>query len=672
MVTKVVYVCLAGLTAVAFSSPAIDAQSPTLLVDANADQHSISRNIYGIANYGLDASFAEEIKVPNIRWGGDGATRYNWQVDSSNSGFDWYFMGGTGVADPVPSGQVDTMIRTYRPAGAGALITVPIIPYVNKSSEYNCSFPTSTYGAQQSTNPYVHPDGENCGNSVTTSGGQLADTNILANHIPNTTGLEEGWVQHLSASFGMAANGGVPYYQLDNEPSGWGNTHRDVEPKGASYPTIVALGQQYAAAIKQVDSTAKVLGPSDFSGGGWIGTPSQQNSLMAGQYYLQRMAAYQAAHGRRILDYFDEHYYPSFSDATSQLASTRTLWDPSYNSGSWEEQYYFYGAMALIPRFQSWVATYYPGTKVAISEYSIDSGNKLITDALAEADVLGIFGRQQLDFANMWTAPGPTDPIAYAFRLFRNYDGAGSQFGDGSVLATSTNQAALSVYAAKRSLDGALTVLVINKTTSEINTQLAIANYSGSSAAVYSYSQANLTSIVSLGKVSLNSETLTYNFPGYSATLLVMSGNSTPPATKQPIANGKYTLINDASLLLLEDPRWSDAVGLQMDQHIATNQANQRWYLTYQGGYYTIQNKNSLLYLTDPDTAAETTGALEQYPLSGSDSQLWAIAGGAGNWVIRNKASGLVIADPNSSKTALTGIVVEKQAGGTNESWAIE
>ena len=43
-------------------------------------------------------------------------------------------------------------------------------------------------------------------------------------------------------------------------------------------------------------------------------------------------------------------------------------------------------------------------------------------------DVLGIFGREPLDFANMWSPPGAQDPIAYAFRMFRNYDGNGGQF----------------------------------------------------------------------------------------------------------------------------------------------------------------------------------------------------------------------------------------------------
>src|SRR5580698_4337899 len=201
------------LLAFAATQPSVAQTAPVLTVDAAGNPHPINPDVYGIANYSLDAGFAKEIQVPNIRWGGDGTTRYNWQVDSSNSGFDWYFMGGSGETTPVPSASPDLMVNTYKPADA--LITIPIIPYVNKSAAWSCSFPVSIYGAQQSTNPYVHPNGDTCGNSVTPSNTQLIDNNIFANHIDNTVALQQGWLQHLISTFGTAANGGVPYYQLD-------------------------------------------------------------------------------------------------------------------------------------------------------------------------------------------------------------------------------------------------------------------------------------------------------------------------------------------------------------------------------------------------------------------------------------------------------------------------
>jgi hypothetical protein len=528
---------LLGLLVLSLTAPlhracAQSTGAPTLSVDAAASRNPISPDIYGIASYGLDATFAREIQVANIRWGGDGTSRYNWEVDSSNSGYDWYFMGGSGAATaPTPGASPDLMVNTYKPAHANALITIPILPYVNKSYAWSCSFPVSEYGDQTSTNPYVFPivNGvtETCGNSIATvatnGSTQLLDHDILANHISNTTALQQGWVQHLVSTFGTAAGGGVKYYQLDNEPLGWSNTHRDVQPNTATYATIVQLGQAYAAAVKQKDGSALILGPSDFTLGGWVGTASQQGGLWAGQYYLQQMAAYDQTNHLRLLDYFDEHYYFDISTPAAQLASTRTLWDPTYNGGTWVEQYDFNGPMQLIPRFKNWINTYYPGTKLSLSEYSIDSGQKSIVDAIAEMDVLGIFGREQLDFANMWSPPAPTDPIAYSFRMFRNYDGNGHQFGDTSISAVSSDQGSLSLYAAQRTSDNAVTILAINKTTAPITSAIALANLSLPPAAqVYVYSAANFTSIVQSANATITAGTLSYTFPSYSAVMFVV------------------------------------------------------------------------------------------------------------------------------------------------------
>ena len=509
----------------------------SLSVDAAAPRHAISPDIYGIANYGLDAAFAKEIQVVNVRWGGDAATRYNWQVDSSNSGFDWYFMGGNGASSaPVPGASVDQMISTYKPALA--LVTIPIIPYVNRSYAQTCSFPVSQYGAQTSTNPYVSAINgvkEQCGNGIaatTTAMKQLQDRDVLANHIANSTTLQRAWVEHLVGTFGTAAAGGVKYYQLDNEPLGWSNTHRDVQPTSALYKDIVGLGQAYAATIKDVDSSALILGPSDFTLGGWLGATDQQGGLFAGQYYLQQMAAYERANHLRLLDYFDEHYYFDVSSPAAQLASTRTLWDPKFNGGTWVEKYAFKGPMHLIPRFKDWISTYYPGTKLAISEYSIDSGKKSVIDAIAEMDVLGIFGREQLDFANMWGPPGPTDPIAFAFRMFRNYDGKGHGFGETSISAQSSDEPSLSLYAAERGGDHALTILAINKTAAPIASAIVLKGITQpSSAHVFVYSAANLKSIVQADDAVINAAALTYSFPSYSAVLFIVRA---PDAKRAP------------------------------------------------------------------------------------------------------------------------------------------
>ncbi len=545
------------------------ATAPSITVDASQGRHAINPDVYGIVNYGLDSAFAKEIRLPNTRWGGDGTTRYNWQVDSSNAGFDWYFMGGSGAANPTPSAGPDAMIQTYGAAGAKALITIPIIPYVNKSAAWSCSFPVSVYGPQQSTNPYVHPNGDNCGNSISSSGTQLKDTNIYANHVDNTPAFQQSWMQHLIAAFGKASAGGVLYYQLDNEPGGWSNTHRDVLPNGATYDTIFNLGTEYASVIKSTDPTAQVLGPSDFTLGGWIGTSAdmqEHGGLYAGQWYLQEMQAYGNQHGSRVLDYFDEHVYGgSESDNNYELQSTRSLWDPNYNSGTWVEQYYF-GNMQLIPRFKGWINQYYPGTKMAFSEYSWGQHGTLY-GALAEADILGIFGQQGLDFANMWDPPKSTDPTAYAFRLYRNYDGQGGSFGETSVSASSNDVSQVTVYGSQRASDGALTLVVINKTANALTPTVSLKNFNAQpSAKLFTYSSANLQGIAQQPNVTVSNGTVNVPAPAQSASVVVIPQATGPlsrvgwKATASSTAGGTYSGANQQPGQALDgnaNTRWS-------------------------------------------------------------------------------------------------------------------
>src|SRR5690348_13802523 len=58
-------------------------------VDAAASRHPISPLIYGVA-FGPKADLAA-LKSPLNRSGGNSETRYNWQLNATNHGFDWFF-----------------------------------------------------------------------------------------------------------------------------------------------------------------------------------------------------------------------------------------------------------------------------------------------------------------------------------------------------------------------------------------------------------------------------------------------------------------------------------------------------------------------------------------------------------------------------------------------------
>jgi hypothetical protein len=87
----------------------------------------------------------------------------------------------------------------------------------------------------------------------------------------------------------------------------------------------------------------------------------------------------------------------------------------------------------------------------------------------------------------------------------------------------SSDQGSLSIYAAQRSSDNVVTVLVINKTTAAIASAISFANLNlPSSAQVYTYSAANLAAIVHASNAPVANSSVSYSFPGYSAVLFVI------------------------------------------------------------------------------------------------------------------------------------------------------
>jgi Glycoside hydrolase family 44 len=522
----------------AYFKSAIAQNSLSLSVDVTADRHSISPDIYGMNDFAIDPALAKELRIPVERWGANHTSRYNWLVDSSNVGDDFFFVGGGDNKNPIPGDSTDKIVKTNRSNGSKSIVTIPTIGYVNKFSTWNCGFRVSKYGAQEKTNPYIFPEGDKCGNGKRPDGTLITNNNRLDVSIVSNPDFQKAWVQHLVKTHGTAAKGGVQIYQMDNEPSGWGNTHRDVHPEPTSYDELRDRTFQYASMVKATDATAKVLGPSDF---GWPvyvdsgvkGDREKHGGVWFARWYLQQMRAYEQQKGVRILDYFDEHYYPAADDiclancpagdAKTQalrLRSTRSLWDSTYTDESWIGKYN--PPLTIIPRFREWVKQDYPGTKVAITEYNW-GGLESMNGALTQAEILGIFGREQLDLATLWGPPKSSEPGAYAFRTYMNYDGKGGKYGETWVRSQSTDGGQLSIYGAQRTKDGALTLVIINKTSKNLTSNLSLKGFNpGAKAQVYTYSEANLRAIVRQSDLSVSAAGFGATYPANSITLVAL------------------------------------------------------------------------------------------------------------------------------------------------------
>jgi uncharacterized repeat protein (TIGR01451 family) len=519
------------------------AQNPatTVTIDASANPHAINPLIYGVA-FG-DATTLPDLNSPVNRYGGNNSSRYNWQVNADNRAQDWYFE-SIGDNSAIAGERGDTFFSASRAGGAQAMLTIPMIGWVAKLGAGRnklSSFSIAKYGAQTGNDWQWFPD---AGNGVLSSTGQ----NVTGNdpneaNVPADSTYQQAWVQHLVTGWGKAANGGVGYYLLDNESSIWFSTHRDVHPTGPTMDEIKTKIVDYSAKIKAVDPTAQVVGPEEWGWSGYFysGYDQQYGSLHnwssfpdranhGGQDYLPwllgQLKQTALSTGQPPLNVFSVHYYPQggeFGNDTSMAMqlrrnrSTRSLWDPNYVDESWIND-----KVELIPRLKNWVSAYYlAGTPVAVTEYNWGAESH-INGATAQADILGIFGREGLDMAARWTTPDPSTPTYKAMKMYRNYDGNKAGFGDTSVAAAVANPDNLSAFAAVRSSDGALTAMVISKVlTGATPVTLALNNFAGTGAAqVYQLTSAN--SIQHLSNVTYTGTSLNASVPAQSITLFVL------------------------------------------------------------------------------------------------------------------------------------------------------
>jgi hypothetical protein len=360
----------------------------TITVAVGTNRHPISPNVYGVAH--ADAAALADLNVPLNRSGGNNTSRYNWQQNADNRGQDWYFE-SIPAASAVAGEVGDTFVQTSKGAGAEPMLTIPMVGWVGKLGPNRsklASFSIAKYGAQTGNDWQWFPD---AGNGILGSGAFVTDNDPNDANVPADSLFQLGWMQHLTSRFGPASSAGLRYYILDNEPSIWHATHRDVHPTGATMDEVCAKTIDYAARVKANDPSALVVGPEEWGWSGYLlsGYDQQWGSLHGWSnlpdraahggadylpWLLDQLRQDANARGQRLLDVFSVHYYPQggeFSDDVStamQLRrnrSTRSLWDPAYVDETWIND-----TVRLVPRLKGWVASYYPGTETAITEYN--------------------------------------------------------------------------------------------------------------------------------------------------------------------------------------------------------------------------------------------------------------------------------------------------------------
>jgi len=428
------------------------------VIDCRSAGTGISPLIYGIGTYFVDEGPQQwTMGATARRWGGNHASRYNWQIQAWNKDRDWFFR-NSGVR------SAESFLEENRDRGVRSALTVPILGWVAKDAT-SYSFPVSRFGPQQAV-AWDYPD---AGNGVRPDGTSIPSPSPSTTSVACPPECIERWVRRLRE----AATGGGPgvdSYILDNEPMLWSGTHRDVHPEPLGYDELLARTVAYASAIRRADPEARIAGPAEW---GWLNLHYSAKDVAASvwlrpdrlrhwnvpllPWYLRELRKHEERTGVRLVDVVDVHFYPAAdpgvgtaggtdpATAALRIRSTRSLWDPTYVDESWVDE-----PIRLLPLLRKWIVENYPGREISLGEWSFGAENHM-SGALATAEALGRFGVEGVHSAYHWTYPPDRSPTYWAFRAYRNFDGEGGRFLDRSAPVTGSGELA-SLFA---SLDGA-------------------------------------------------------------------------------------------------------------------------------------------------------------------------------------------------------------------------
>ena len=549
-------------------------------IDVLSNRHSISPYVYGGA-FPKDAATISDSGMSVVRWGGNAASTYNWQLGTDNADNDYFFedytfcgLGGYPTGGACVDSDSTQWVTDVKAHGSNPLLTMVMLPWVAQGAEQSTQqgngsnndhwvFSVSQDGACSSkVDPYNTDAGVNlqsdCTTTMVASPTQLnrAYFPLLDDHTQNcpvaTCVYRNDWAAALATAFGSAPH----FYDMDNEIDIWGGTHVDVHPNPAGYDELANVYLTEATKLKAWDPQAIRLGPVSccwwFY---WNGANGNDKGNHGGidflPWWLNQVYWQDQISGARSLDIFDIHAYPDGPDTSSySLAQKQALavsiyrdyWDPTLVSPSgtinqpWTTNIQPNKTIAFrIPRMRAIANTTYPGTPLAFTEWSAAfAGESDFSTALGDADAYGILGRERVYLASRWTAPDPTapNPNYLALKLYTNYDGSHHGFGAISVADTNTgNPSLFSSYAALDSTGKTLTVVVLNKDPNNAaQAQFALNGFTATSFVSYTLASGAPTKITASSSQAWSA---TQKFAPYSATVLVIQGNQpTAPSSE--------------------------------------------------------------------------------------------------------------------------------------------
>jgi hypothetical protein len=524
-------------------------RAPSITVNIFNERHRISPYVYGSnwpdINPGSD--FIPETGTRLSRWGGNSITSYNWKLRIRNSAADWFF-------ENYPDQDSIQWVKKIEQEGSDAIVGIAMVDWTPKASGLH-SYSVKKYGPQQKT----APDDPDAGNGIRPDGTQIRENDPNDAYVPLRDRPAPGdppgtiyrapWIKQLKAAFGSHPH----LYEFDNEPEIWDGTHRDIHPKPVTYDEMRDKYLDFANLIQSIDPKAILTGPTVSSW--WFmwnsaAGPADKTAHGGMDYLPWWLGAIADAdrHARKQrLDVFDIHAYPDYNSSGppavvdgSMLRAPRGWWDPTFiseggigttnNATATQPDMH---APAIIPRFRAMVNAIYPSAKLGITEWGFFQDDNEVA-SLADADVYGIFGRENLYLATRFTAPKPGSVCSLALEMYQHFAPISVQD------TTNLNVDLFTSYAALSEDGRRLTIMTINKDPKKsVTAQITLNGFTPTRGTAYARSGDGKSITVS----PVTAELACYTFPPYSQTLLVFEGKTTPGAVDWEIKRDALMMI---------------------------------------------------------------------------------------------------------------------------------
>jgi len=536
----------------------------TITVDPTQN-HPISPYIYGINFYSGVTNAPKQLTFD--RQGGNRWTAYNWINNASNAGNDYHYENDDYLCNgscnaSIPAEAVRLFIQGDQANGLASLVSLQMQGNVSVDTtvvQVPLPFPNLTY-----FRPTVDMKSMASNAPFTTMPPAPAvDNNVYMDEF--AWNLDQDF---LNQNIFGASPVHPTFISLDNEPDLWYSTHEEIQGSAAvngqkannlTDTNFITKTVNLSAALKGLSKNAQtptghfsklvIFGPVNYGFNGiysWQGDPTLSPTPAGADWfadkYLAGIKAASTTYGAPLVDVYDFHWYSEATDGTTRVInltgstltdpqiqaivqSPRSLWDSTFTEDSWITNSVLHTPIKILGRLQAKIASANPGMKIAITEYE-NGGFNHIAGTIAQADNLGIFGSQDLFAASFWPPSGTYSHTLAGFLAYRDFDSAGSNFGDTSLLTTSSDVASVVVYASTdTTAPGRIVCVAINRSNSPRVTVLKGQVLSGTAhlwqmTATSAAGQSVVQPVSAGALTNLSGSSMVITLPAYSVTTI--------------------------------------------------------------------------------------------------------------------------------------------------------